>query len=213
MRVVVADDHALVRDGISSLLTAAGFDVVCQASDGIEAVNAAATLEPDLILMDISMPGMNGLEALRTITAEHPQIKVVMLTVSEDDQDLLEALRSGAQGYILKSMDAASFVRSIEQLEGGEMAVDPNVVNKIIGGYIELAKGNPPPGKEILTPREIELLLLVAEGLPNKAIAQRLSVSENTVKYHIRQILNKLGVQNRTEAVTAAIRSGLITPE
>jgi len=213
MKVVVADDHALVRDGISSLLEAAGFDVVAQANDGMEAVHAASSLQPDLVLMDISMPGMDGLEALRMIKAEQPQIKIVMLTVSEDDQDLLEALRSGAQGYLLKSMDATSFVKSLEQLETGDMAVDPNVVNKIVGGYLELAQGNPSPSKEILTPREIELLSLVADGLSNKAIGQRLSVSENTVKYHVRQILDKLGVQNRTEAVTSAIRLGLINPE
>jgi len=212
MRVVVADDHALVRDGISSLLEAAGFNVVAQASDGFEAVIAAMNLEPDLVLMDISMPGMDGLEALRKIKAEYPQIKVVMLTVSEDDQDLFEALRAGAQGYLLKSMDASSFLMNLEQLKEGDMAVDPKVVNKIVGGYIELAQSNPAPEKEILTPREIELIGLVAEGLPNKAIAQRLSVSENTVKYHIRQILNKLGVQNRTEAVTSALRLGLIDP-
>jgi DNA-binding NarL/FixJ family response regulator len=212
MKVVVADDHALVRDGISSLLEAAGFNVVAQANDGAEAVIAAASLQPDLVLMDISMPGMDGLEALRRIKDEHPQIKVVMLTVSEDDQDLFEALRAGAQGYLLKSMDASSFVMNLEQLNEGDMAVDPKVVNKIVGGYVELAQGNPAPSKEILTPREIELINLVAEGMPNKAIAQRLSVSENTVKYHIRQILNKLGVQNRTEAVTSAIRLGLINP-
>ena len=213
MRVLVADDHALVRDGIASLLEAAGYTVVGQAGDGIEAVEAVARLLPELVLMDISMPGMDGLEALSQIKAIHPQVKVVMLTVSEEDNDIYQAVRSGAQGYLLKSLDAASFLECLRGLEHGDMALDPSAVTRIVEGYVELSRGSSPPEKEILTQREIELLNLVAMGLSNKAIALELSVSDNTVKYHIRQILNKLAVQNRTEAVTSAIRLGLIEPK
>ena len=213
MRVLVAEDHALVRDGISSLLEAAGFEVVGQAGDGIEALEAIDQLLPDLVLMDISMPGMDGLEALRQIKAAYPTVKVVMLTVSEEDEDLFAALRGGADGYLLKSLDTSSFVESLRKLEGGDKAIDPSAVSRIVEGYVELSRGSPQTEKDVLTPREIELLDLVAAGLSNKAIAQKLSVSENTVKYHIRQILHKLAVQNRTEAVTSAIRLGLIQPK
>jgi len=210
MRVLVADDHALVRDGIASLLEAAGFTVAGQVGDGLEAIEALDRLHPDLVLMDISMPGMSGLEALQRIKDAYPQVKVVMLTVSEEDEDLFAALRGGADGYLLKSLDAASFVESLHRLEQGDKAIDPSAVSRIVEGYVELSRGEAPVEKEILTPREIELLNLVAVGQSNKAIAQKLSVSENTVKYHIRQILQKLAVQNRTEAVTSAIRLGLI---
>ena len=212
MRILVADDHALVRDGISSLLEAAGFDVVGQAGDGLEVLDAVDSLKPDLVLMDISMPEMSGLDALREIKVAHPMVIVVMLTVSDEESDLFEALRAGAKGYLLKNMDSASFVDELRKLEQGAMAIDPTAVSRIVEGYVELSRGGSQVEKGILTRREIELLTLVAQGLSNKAIAQELSVSENTVKYHIRQILHKLAVQNRTEAVTAAIRLGLITP-
>ena len=159
------------------------------------------------------MPGLGGLEALRQIKAAYPQVKVVMLTVSEEDEDLFAALRGGADGYLLKSLDASSFVESLRRLEHGEKAIDPSAVSRIFEGYVELSRGGAQTEKELLTPREIELLNLVAAGLSNKTIAQKLSVSENTVKYHIRQILHKLTVQNRTEAVTSAIRLGLIEPK
>lgn len=208
MRVLVADDHSLFRDGVVSLLEAAGFDVVGQVGDGLAAVEAALQLIPDLVLMDITMPKLSGLEALRRIRDEAPGIQVVMLTVSDDDSDLLESIQSGAKGYIHKSLSAQEFLDLISGLERGEAALSRKTAARLIAGL-----GNKPRPEEDggprLTRREVELLGLVADGLSNKAIAQALSVSENTVKYHIRNILQKLGAQNRAEAVAHAIRAGL----
>lgn len=209
MRVLVADDHSLFRDGIVSLLEAAGFDVVGQAGDGRAAVESALRLRPDLVLMDITMPHMNGLEALRRIKAELPETQVVMLTVSDDDADLFEAIKSGAQGYLLKSLDAGEFFEMLEGLGHGEVAVTRKTATRLVQGFADLSRLHFDP-LDSLTGREIEILRLVAEGLSNKAVAQALAVSENTVKYHMKNILQKLGVQNRTEAATCAIRAGLL---
>ncbi len=208
MRVLVADDHSLFRDGITSLLQAAGLEVVGQASDGRTAIDAAMRLRPDLVLMDITMPNMSGLEALREIKQRVPGVRVVMLTVSEDDADLLEAIRSGAEGYLSKSLDGNKFVDMLDALQHGRAAMTRKTTAQLLRG---LADPPPPPSPNpSLTRREIELLRLVAEGNSNKHIAQSLSVSENTVKYHMRNIMHKLGAQNRTEAVTQATRSGLL---
>jgi DNA-binding NarL/FixJ family response regulator len=209
MRVLVADDHSLFRDGIVSLLEAAGFDVVGQAGDGQVAVESVLRLRPDLVLMDITMPHMSGLEALRRIKTELPDTQVVMLTVSDDDADLFEAIKSGAQGYLLKSLDASEFFEMLEGLEHGEVAVTRKTATRLVQGLADLSRLRSDP-LDSLTGREIEILRLVAEGLSNKAVAQALAVSENTVKYHMKNILQKLGVQNRTEAATCAIRAGLL---
>ena len=211
-RVLVADDHSLFRDGIISLLEAAGFDVVGQVGDGQAAVEATLRLRPDLVLLDIAMPHMSGLEALRLIKQALPETQVVMLTVSEDEVDLVEATRSGAHGYLLKSLNADEFLDMLDGLQRGEAAITRQTTARLLKGLAE----SPPrqaQRAQSLTPREIELLRLVAQGMSNKAIAQRLSVSENTVKYHLRNILHKLDVQNRTEAVTHAIRAGLLAPD
>jgi DNA-binding NarL/FixJ family response regulator len=209
VRVLVADDHSLFRDGVVSLLEAAGFDVVGQVGDGLAAVETALELRPDLVLMDIAMPKLSGLEALRRMRAEDPEIQVVMLTVSEEDSDLLAAFQSGAKGYIHKSLNAQEFLDLIGGLERGEAAINRKTAARLIAGL-----GSHPAQADDrlnqLTARETELLKLLAEGLSNRAIAQSLSVSQNTVKYHVRNILQKLGAQNRTEAVAQAIQSGLI---
>lgn len=211
VRVLVADDHSLFRDGVVSLLEAAGFEVVGQVGDGLAAVGAALDLRPDLVLMDISMPKLSGLEALRRMRDEAPEIQVVMLTVSEADSDLLAAIQSGAKGYIHKSLSAQEFLDLIGGLERGEAALSRKTAARLIAG-LGIRSGRGADELPRLTRRETELLRLVADGLSNKAIAQSLSVSENTVKYHIRNILQKLGVQNRTEAVAHAIRAGLLSP-
>ena len=210
MRVLVADDHALFRDGIVSLLEAADFQVVGQASDGQEAVEAALRLRPDLVLLDIDMPRLGGLEALCQIKAELPDTHVVMLTVSKEDADLFRAIQSGAQGYLLKDMSADEFLEMLNGLERGEAAISRKTAARLIDGLASPQQATKP--SVCLTRREIELLELVAEGLPNTAIAQKLSVSENTVKYHLKKIFQKLGVQNRTEAVMHAVRAGWIKP-
>jgi DNA-binding NarL/FixJ family response regulator len=209
MRVLVADDHSLFRDGIISLLEAAGFDVVGQAGDGQAAVEAALHLRPDLVLLDITMPQLSGLEALRLIKAELPETQVVMLTVSEDDADLFEAVESGALGYLLKDLTADQFFEMLDGLQRGEAAMTRQTTARLMKWLADLSPQRAEPGQS-LTEREIELLRLVAEGMSNKAIAQTLSISENTAKYHVKNILQKLGVQNRTEAVTQAIRAGLL---
>jgi len=211
MRVLVADDHSLFRDGIISLLEAAGLDVVGQVGDGQAAVEAALRLRPDVVLMDIDMPQMNGLEALRLIKEKRPETQVVMLTVSEDDTNLFEAIKSGAQGYLLKSLNAEEFLEMLDGLQWGEAAMTRQTTARLMRKVAEPSLRQRDPAQR-LTDREIELLRLVAEGMPNKAIAQTLSVSENTVKYHMKNILQKLGVQNRTEAVTYAIRAGRLDP-
>ena len=209
MRVLVADDHSLFRDGIVSLLEAADFDVVGQVGNGRAAVKVALRLRPDLVLMDITMPQMSGLEALRLIKAESPETQVVMLTVSDDDADLFEAVKSGAQGYLLKSLNASEFMEMLGGLEHGEAAITRTTAARLFEGFADLSRPRSEP-LDSLTQRETEILRLVVEGLSNKAIAQALSVSENTVKYHMKNILQKLGVQNRTEAATHAIRAGLL---
>lgn len=210
MKILVADDHALFRDGIVSLLEAARHTVVGQAGDGNEAVESALRLKPDVILMDISMPELDGLQALRNIKTKAPQIKVVILTASEEDTDLITAMRSGAQGYLLKSLGTEDFLANLENLTRGELAVNSQDFSRIVNGLVDLANQPENHIKGILTDREIQLLILVADGLSNKSIAQHLSISENTVKYHMRQILQKLDAQNRTEAVISAMQVGLI---
>jgi DNA-binding NarL/FixJ family response regulator len=212
MRVLVADDHSLFRDGITSLLEAAGFEVVGQAGDGQAAVEAALRLRPDLVLLDIAMPYLSGLEALRLIKRELPETQVVMLTVSDDDADLLEAVESGALGYLLKDLSADQFFEMLDGLQRGEAAMTRQTTTRLMKRLADLPYQQAEP-VESLTQREIELLGLVAEGMSNKAIAQTLSISENTVKYHVRNILQKLGVRTRTEAVTQAIRAGLLDPD
>jgi two-component system nitrate/nitrite response regulator NarL len=212
MRILVADDHSLFRDGIVSLLEAAGFEVVGQVGDGREALTETRRLNPDVVLLDISMPEMNGLEALKLLREESPDVHVVMLTVSEDDSDLLEAIQAGASGYLLKSLSAEAFIELLKGLERDEAAISSQTTARLIKsiGTQTASKHEP---FEKLTEREVGLLRLVADGLSNRAIAQELSISENTVKYHMKNIFQKLNAQNRTEAVTLAMQSGILGAE
>jgi DNA-binding NarL/FixJ family response regulator len=212
MQVLVADDHPLFRDGIVSLLEAAEFEVVGQVNNGEEAVAAVRALKPDLVLLDITMPEMDGLEALQIIKRENPEIQVVMLTVSDDDEHLLTAIQNGANGYLLKNLNANQFLEMLAGLEHGEAAMTRKTTARLMAGFASFAEEISQPEIK-LTGRELELLGLVAEGLSNKAIGQRLDVSENTVKYHMRNILQKLNAQNRTEAATYALQAGWLGPE
>jgi DNA-binding NarL/FixJ family response regulator len=208
-RVVVADDHSLFLDGITSLLEAVGYEIVGQASNGKLALEAVRRFHPDLVLLDISMPEMDGLETLQIIKSEHPELRVVMLTVSEDDDDLFKAIQLGADGYLLKDLNSKEFIEMIEGLEIGEAAINRRMAAKLMSGFQELSMQKPTEPNQ-LTERELELLQWMVEGLSNKGIAEKLFISENTVKYHIRNILQKLGAQNRTEAVATAMRQNLI---
>ncbi len=210
MRILVADDHSLFRDGLVSLLEAAGMEVVGQVGDGETAIEAALRLRPDVVLMDLNMPGIGGLEALRRLRAAWPAVQVVMLTVSEEQADLVAAVQAGARGYLLKHLKADEFLDMLHGLERGEAAMSRLTTARLLSGVSQLSRSA--DAGPNLTEREEELLRLLAEGLSNKSIAQKLSLSENTVKYHLKNILQKLGVHNRTEAATQAIRLGLAKP-
>jgi DNA-binding NarL/FixJ family response regulator len=212
MRIVLADDHTLFRDGVASLLGAWGHEVVGLAADGAEAVALAERLLPDLVLMDISMPGMGGLEATRRLAAVHPEIPIVILTVSEDEDDLFSAIKSGARGYLLKNLEAPTLRAMVEAVGRGEAAISPATAARIIA---ELAhpKGAAAPDPDRLSDRESQVLRLVVAGLRNKEIGADLAISENTVKYHLRNILEKLHAGSRTEVAARAVREGLVGPD
>jgi DNA-binding NarL/FixJ family response regulator len=211
LRVLVADDHALFRDGMMSLLRAAGMQVAGEAHDGLDAVSEARRLKPDVVLMDIDMPGLNGIEATRRIVSEMPNVRVVMLTVSQEDSNLLEALRAGAKGYLLKSLGSDEFLDLLRGLERGDPPIPSAMTARLIS-YVANQSGQSESRSDNLTERETELIALLGLGLPNKAIAERLGVSENTVKYHIKNVLQKLHFSNRAEAAAYAVRHG-ITPK
>ena len=208
MRVLIVDDHSLFRDGISSLLEAAGFTIVGQAGDGQTAVMQAANLRPELVLLDIHMPVMNGIEALKQIKAIDPSIRVVMLTVSEDENDLLLAIQNGAEGYLLKHLSAPEFIEMLEGIKRGDAAISRKTAKFLMKRIAQVNFGQ--PSIEALTNRELEIVRLLATGLTNKRISEKLMLSENTIKYHLKNILRKLNVQNRTEAVTKAIQEKII---
>lgn len=213
MRVLLADDHPLFRDGLATLLRARGMDVVGEASNGLEAVEKARVLKPDLILMDVNMPQMNGLEATRIIKTERPESKIVVLTVSDDDENLFEAIKSGAQGYLLKSLQSQAFFELLNGVAQGEAPISRGLATKILGEFgkhLRQQNDTPVGSKEDLTEREKEVLRLVAEGSTNRDIATQLNVTENTVKYHLKNILEKLHLRNRAQAVAWAMQTGLL---
>ena len=214
MRVLIADDHPLFRDGLRSLLEARGIDVVAEARNGREAVEQAKRLKPDVALMDLNMPELGGLDATRLISAAQPEVKVVVLTASEDDADLFEAIKSGAQGYLFKNLNSAEFFRLLDGVAQGEPALTPGLARKLLGEFARPpapAATTTPPEAQSLTEREREVLHLLVQGVTsNRDLAQRLVVTENTVKYHLRNILDKLHVQNRAQVVAYAVRHGMI---
>jgi DNA-binding NarL/FixJ family response regulator len=212
MRVLVGHDHALFRDGIVSPPEAAGFDVVGQVGDGQAAVEPALRLHPDLVLLDIRMPGMSGLEALGLIKKERPDTQVVMPTASDHAADFSEAIESGATGYLRKNLTADASFEMLDSLQRGEAAMSRQATARLMKGFADRSRQRPEPVAS-LSQREVEILRLVAQGLSSKAVAENRSVSENTVKYHMKNILQKLGAHNRTEAVAHAICAGLLNPD
>jgi DNA-binding NarL/FixJ family response regulator len=214
MRILLADDHVLFRDGIRSLLQARGVEVVGEASDGLEALEKTRKLRPDVILMDIRMPRCNGLEATRLIKAEFPQVKIVILTVSDEDHDLFEAIKSGAQGYLLKNLRAEEFFDLLESAARGEAPISRELAGKILEEFVRVHGGRPSRSslEEELTDREKEVLQHVAAGATNREVAAALGISENTVKFHMKNILDKLHLRNRAEVVAYAARKGLLRP-
>jgi DNA-binding NarL/FixJ family response regulator len=214
LRLLIADDHPLFRDGLQALLEGRGFEVVGTARNGREAVTLAGRMQPDVVLMDLNMPEMDGLTAMRLLSAEHPDIKVVMLTASEEDADLFDAIKSGAQGFILKNLDSGEFFRLLEGVARGEPALTPGLARRLLGEFAKpstAAHSPSEPGTPGLTDREHEVLELLVQGVTsNRELAERLIVSENTVKYHLRNIMDKLHLQNRAQVVAYAMRHGLV---
>jgi DNA-binding NarL/FixJ family response regulator len=215
MRLLLADDHTLFRSSLRSLLEARGLEVVGEASDGRQAVDLTGKLRPDLVLMDLSMPVLNGIEATRELTAQMPEVKVVILTASMEDADLFEALKAGAHGYLLKNLEADSFFDLLERALAGEPALTPQLSRKVLQAFTKRETARPQQeDPDALTDREREVLELMVDGITsNRQLAKRLEVSENTVKFHVRNILDKLHLHNRAQAVGHALRRGMVDPE
>ncbi len=212
IRVIVADDHAIVRDGISSLLsTEPDIEVVAEATNGKEADELVERYHPDIVLMDLMMPEMDGVEATRAIRASATDTQVLVLTSFAAEDRLLPALRAGAQGYLLKQSGADELIGAILQVHSGGSSLDPAVTGMVLQ---ELARESKPRGPtEALTDRELEVLRLIAKGMSNQQIADSLVISDATVRNHVSSILGKLQVESRTQAALYALREGLATLE
>ncbi len=210
MRIVICDDQAIVREGLAMLLKLdREIEVVGTAQDGLEAVELVEKEAPDLVLMDLKMPGVNGIEAIRRIRASHPNIKVLVLTTYDDDEWIFDAIRAGANGYLLKDTPHTEVAAAIKGTVAGGAYTDPSVTEKLIRA---LAGQQPRPATQItdkLTAREIDVLRVLARGLNNAAIAELLHLSEGTVRNHISAILAKLDVTDRTQAAVIAITHGI----
>jgi DNA-binding NarL/FixJ family response regulator len=215
VRIVVADDHEVVRSGFAGLLDSQpDFTVVATASDGRQAVRASRELDPDVVLMDIRMPDLDGIEATRQLCREPSGgPRVLMLTTFDLDEYVYEALRAGASGFLLKDVTAERLFDAVRVIAAGDALLAPTVTRRLISEFAQRAKARPRPDTlDELTPRETEVLRLVAEGLSNQEIATRLVVTEETVKTHVSRVLNKLGLRDRTQAVVLAYESGLVVP-
>jgi DNA-binding NarL/FixJ family response regulator len=214
IRVVVADDHALFRRGLIMVLELEdGVEVVGEAEDGTEVVRLVEELAPDVVLMDVRMPKVSGIEATRAISQAVPTAKILMLTVSDDEDDLYDAIKAGANGYLLKEISIEEVAASIRAVVTGQSLISPSMASKLLSEFTALAKraderqAMPSPR---LTERELEVLKLVAQGMSNREIAAELFISENTVKNHVRNILEKLHLHSRMEAVVYAVREKLL---
>ena len=205
MRVLLVDDHAVVRHGLANLLTAAGIEVVGSLEDGVHAEEAVRDLEPDLVLMDLSMPGMDGIEATRAVLEARPETKVIILTSFAEHARLHAALEAGAVGYLLKDAEPDDIIRALRDAEAGGVPLSPRAAAALLPGNRPATNAT----LEQLTARERDVLGLVATGLPNKAIARRLAISEKTVKAHLTRIFAVVGVSDRTSAALWAQRHGL----
>ena len=221
MRVLVVDDHRLMSEGVSNLLAAHGIEVLGIASDGREAIRLVQELNPDVILMDIRMPGVDGLSATRQINALRPEINILMLTTSAEDQDLFESVKSGAAGYLLKSISGNAFIEALRGLEQGTPPFSPGLASRLLKEFAKLSgteeglSGLGSRPKDIegpangLTERQTEVLRLVAQGLTYREVGQRLSLSERTVRFHMTEIISRLHLQNRNQVLAYAGKLGL----
>lgn len=224
LRVLLVDDHPLFLEGLRNLLVSEGIQVVGLAHDGFEALAQARRLHPNLILMDIQMPRCDGVSATRLIKADMPECKIVMLTMSADDQDLFEAIKSGASGYLLKRLDAADFFAYLAELQTGHPPFSPGLAEKILKEFsmqaarsealVSSASQADAPGEAApeaaLSPRQIQILTLVAQGQTYRQVAETIGLSERTVKYHMAEILEHLHLDNRAQVIAYATRMGLV---
>ena len=220
VRVLLADDQRLVRESLGTLLgLLPGIDLVASASDGEEALAMADQHRPDVVLMDLRMPRLDGIEATRCLRARHPDVRVIALTTYADDESVLGALRAGARGYLTKDASSEDIRTAILTVAAGEAALDPSVQHHVVAALTSDGGRAPDPRPlaapefpDDLTPREVEVLRLIAEGLTNAEIAERLFVSPTTVKSHINHLFAKAGLRDRTQAVNYAYRTGIATP-
>jgi two-component system NarL family response regulator len=225
MRVLLADDHRLLVEGLSNLLAAHGITVVGTAGDGRVAVLQALDLNPDLILMDLRMPVCDGLTATRLIKAQRPEMKVVILTTSAEDDDLFAAIQSGACGYLLKSISGKAFIEALHGLEEGIPPFSPGLAARLLAEFARRAEQSPAlsdahagtvspvnPPLDALTPRQVEVLRLVATGLTYKEVGQQLALSERTVRYHMAEIMARLHLEHRSQVIAYAAKSGIVPP-
>jgi DNA-binding NarL/FixJ family response regulator len=208
IRVLIADDHAVVRQGLRTFLELQDdIEVVADVADGEAALSAVEAHEPDVVLMDLVMPGVGGIEAIRRLRELRPETRVLVLTSFLDDEKLFPAVHAGAAGYLLKDVEPAELVRAIHTVADGEALLHPAVAARLMEEFSETER---PAPEEALTAREREVLELIARGLPNKLIARDLEIAEKTVKTHVSSILGKLGLTDRTQAALYAVRAGLI---
>jgi two-component system, NarL family, response regulator NreC len=210
IRILIADDHTIVRSGVRLLLEAEeGIEVAGEALDGLQTVELAGRLKPDVILMDIAMPGMDGLEATRRIKAEHPDIQILVLTMHRSDEYFFEMLKAGASGYLLKGADTADLIKAIHCVQRGEVFLYSSMAHKLLREYIHSVEAGE-PDEPRLSPREKEIVRLMVEGYSGKEIAARLVISPSTVHTHTSNIMEKLGLRSRRELIQYARKQGLI---
>lgn len=210
IRILLVDDHTLFRSGLKALLQRqSDFDIIGEAADGLEGVKQCEQLRPDVVLLDIDMPHMNGREALAQILATLPQQAVMMLTVSEDSDDLAECLRIGARGYLLKNINADFLLSSIRRVVDGDSVLSPEMTSKLLLKLRGHDQKNKPTGVEQLTHRELEILAWLSRGISNKEIARELDLAESTIKVHVQNILRKLNLSGRVQAALFAVEHGL----
>src|SRR3989454_3273392 len=214
IRVLIADDHALFRRGLNMVLESEeGIDVVAEAEDGQDAIAKAEEFAPDVVLMDVRMPRVNGIEATRTIRDVIPTAKILMLTVSDEEEDLFDAIKAGANGYLLKEISIEEVADAIRAVTQGQSLISPSMASKLLNEFNALAKQadeKPRLAAPRLTTRELEVLKLVAQGMSNREAADSLYIAENTVKNHVRNILEKLQLHSRMEAVVYAVREKIL---